>query len=60
VAVSREPVINPDYGVPGIPYMVIIAPDGTVRHTAISPNAPIADQRKLIDPILREFGLRTP
>ena len=60
VAISREPVINPAYNVPGIPFMVIIAPDGTVRHTAINPQASLADQRKLIDPVLREFGLKTP
>jgi thiol-disulfide isomerase/thioredoxin len=61
VAVSHEPVTNPDFGVPGLPYMVIIAPDGTVRHAGVTPQtAPLADQQKLIDPILREFGLKTP
>ncbi|MEO5959866.1 MAG: hypothetical protein ABIR80_12170, partial [Opitutaceae bacterium] len=59
VAVSREPAINPDYGVPGIPYMVIVAPDGTVRHARVNPHAPLTELRKLIDPLLREFGLTT-
>ena len=60
VAVSKEPVFNPDFGIQGIPSMVIIAPDGTVRHARLSPYMPIGAMRKLIDPILKEFGLRTP
>ena len=58
VVFSREPVINPDYGVPGLPNITIIAPDGTVRHSApgINPTEEIAR----IDALLEEFHLRHP
>lgn len=58
VVFSREPVINPDYGVDGIPTMVLIAPDGTVRHkTSGSPEASLIAQ---IDAVLKEFQLKAP
>ncbi|HEX2099970.1 MAG TPA: hypothetical protein VHF69_04880, partial [Candidatus Synoicihabitans sp.] len=60
IAVSQEPVLNPDYGVQGIPSMAIIAPDGTVRHVRLSPYRPLAEHRKLIDALLLEFGLSVP
>jgi thiol-disulfide isomerase/thioredoxin len=58
IAISREPVINPDYGVKGLPTVTIIAPDGTVRHSA--PGFAPAQKRKLIDALLEEFHLRRP
>ncbi len=60
VAVSREPVINPAYAILHLPCMVIIAPDGSVRHATVNPHSSLVDQRKLIDPILKEFGLKAP
>jgi thiol-disulfide isomerase/thioredoxin len=57
IAVSEQPVFNADYGVSGIPHMVILAPDGTVRHASVDPHAPLAQNRALIDALLKEFGL---
>jgi thiol-disulfide isomerase/thioredoxin len=57
VVVSRENVFNPDYGIDGIPNVVIIAPDGTVRHQTRGDGdqAPLMQQ---IDALLREFKLK--
>lgn len=60
VAFSEEPVFNPDYGINGIPYVAIIAPDGTVRHAGLNPGNPRADIAGKIDAILREFKLPVP
>lgn len=58
VAVSREKVMNPDYGINGIPTLVIIAPDGTVRKkTEGFAEAKLVSE---IDALLREFRLRAP
>jgi thiol-disulfide isomerase/thioredoxin len=58
VVFSREPVFNPDYGVRGIPTVVVIAPDGTVRHNSMGFSA--ADEIKQIDTLLAEFHLHLP
>ena len=55
-AFSEEKVFNPDYGVTGIPTMVIIAPDGTVRHSA----HPMSVDTDMIDAVLKEFKLAVP
>lgn len=60
IAFSKESVFNPDYGVFGIPSMVIIAPDGTVRHVDIHPANPEAELRGKIDALLQEFRLKLP
>ncbi|MCF3649239.1 TlpA family protein disulfide reductase [Synoicihabitans lomoniglobus] len=60
VAFSAQKVFNPDYGVSGIPHMVIIAPDGTVRHPALHPAMPHAEKLAMIDAILTEFDLPVP
>jgi thiol-disulfide isomerase/thioredoxin len=60
VAFSDEPVFNPDYGIMGIPYMAIIAPDGTVRHAGLHPAMPHADKVEKINAILKEFGKVAP
>lgn len=57
VAFSEEPVYNPAYGIEGIPYLAIIAPDGTVRHTGLHPADPEADISGKIAAILKEFNL---
>lgn len=57
IAFSEEEVFNPDYGITGIPHMVIIAPDGTVRHRGLHPAEPLADKVEKIDAILKEFKL---
>lgn len=60
VAFSEQPVFNEDYGIQGIPYVAIIAPDGTVRHTGLHPASPLAEKTAKIDAILREFKLPVP
>jgi hypothetical protein len=60
VAFSKEEVFNPDYGISGIPYVAIIAPDGTVRHAGLHPAGPLAEKVAKIDAILKEFGRSVP
>jgi len=60
VVFSQENVFNPDYGVSGIPFVAIIAPDGTVRHAGINPGDKRADIGGKIEAILREFKLPVP
>jgi len=60
VAFSEEKVYNPDYAITGIPYVAIIAPDGTVRQTGLHPANKAADISGKITAILKEFGLPTP
>lgn len=49
-----------DYGVGGIPTIVIIAPDGTVRHVGLNPHKPGVDIAGKITAILKEFNLPVP
>lgn len=58
VVFSRQPVFNPDYAIEGIPTLVLIAPDGTVRRRAAGFS--LRDATKQIDALLREFGLPAP
>jgi thiol-disulfide isomerase/thioredoxin len=58
VVFSREPAINPDYGLRGIPSTVVIAPDGTVRY--LREGFVQAALGKQIDAVLQEFQLRQP
>ncbi len=60
VVFSEEKVFNPDYGIEGIPFIAIIAPDGTVRHAGINPHDPRADLTTKITEILKEFKLAVP
>lgn len=59
VVISRERMINPDYGVDGIPHVVVVAPDGTVRFEAsgLPDEGPVIAR---IDAVLREFSLPVP
>jgi thiol-disulfide isomerase/thioredoxin len=60
VAVSEEQVFNPDYGIEGIPYLAIIAPDGTVRFAGLHPGNPAADVAGKVEALLKEFKLPVP
>jgi thiol-disulfide isomerase/thioredoxin len=60
VAFSEQNVFNPDYGVQGIPYVAIIAPDGTVRHAGLNPHDPSADIDGKVAALLKEFKLPAP
>lgn len=60
VAFSEQDVFNPEYGVMGIPHMVVLAPDGTVRHPDMDPRDPHDEKVAKIDALLKEFGKRLP
>lgn len=60
VVFSQEEVFNPDYGIQGIPFVAIIAPDGTVRHTGLHPGDPGSAVEEKIDALLKEFKLTAP
>ncbi|MDI1320279.1 MAG: TlpA disulfide reductase family protein [bacterium] len=60
VAISDEEVFNPAYGIEGIPFIAIIAPDGTVRHAGLNPHDPDADITGKVEAILKEFKLPAP
>ena len=60
VAVSEEEVFNPAYGIEGIPYLAIIAPDGTVRFAGLHPGDPAGDVAGKVESILKEFKLPVP
>ena len=55
VAVSKQEVFNPDFGVEGIPYMAILDKQGRVRHAGLHPGAlSLTQKQALIDPLLAE------
>lgn len=60
VVFSKQEVFNPDYAIRGIPYVAIIAPDGTVRHAGLHPGNKSGDISGKIEAILREFKLPVP
>ena len=60
VAFSEEQVFNPDYGISGIPFVAIIAPDGTIRHAGLHPGDPAADIAGKVEALLREFKRPLP
>ncbi len=60
VVFSKQQVFNPDYGILGIPYVAIIAPDGTVRHIGLHPGNAAGDISGKIEAILKEFNLALP
>ena len=60
VVFSREPVFNRDYGVRGIPHMVIIDPDGNLRHRALHPGSDLEGKVEMINALLQERGLAFP
>ena len=60
VAFSEEEVFNPAYGIEGIPFLAIIAPDGTVRHAGLHPGDPEAKVGEKIEALLKEFKLPLP
>lgn len=60
IAVATQDVFNPDYGVRGIPHVVIIDPKGVVRHRGLHPASDPPGKIQKIDAILKEFNLPAP
>lgn len=58
VAVSKQPCFNVDYGVRGLPTVVIIDSKGVVRHAGLSPT----DEKlaEYVDALLKEAGAAPP
>ncbi|GAB1487981.1 hypothetical protein MASR2M8_04240 [Opitutaceae bacterium] len=56
VALAEEASAFDAFAVPRLPYRVIIGPDGTVRHTGLTPMEPLAQQSERIDALLAEMG----
>jgi hypothetical protein len=55
VAFSKQPVFNPDYGITGIPDMIIIDGKGIVRYVGLHPGATkLEEKTKIIDQLLSE------
>jgi len=60
VVVGTDDVFNPEYGVRGIPHVVIIDPKGVVRHRGLHPASEPAKKHGMINAILKEFNLPAP
>ncbi len=60
VAFAEEPVFNPDYGVNGIPHVVILDTKGVVRFRGLHPAMPEAQKTSKIDLLLTEAGKPVP
>ncbi|MCW5765595.1 MAG: TlpA family protein disulfide reductase [Phycisphaeraceae bacterium] len=60
IAFSEQEVFNPEYGVNGIPHVVIIDPNGNVRFRNLHPANPLKQKADHIDSILKEFKLPAP
>lgn len=49
-----------EYGVQGIPHIVIVDPKGVVRHRELHPMMPKEEKTAMINALLKEAGLETP
>jgi thiol-disulfide isomerase/thioredoxin len=60
IAVSKQDVFNPDYGVTGIPDLVIIDANGIVRYAGLHPDQPLQAKTTIIDQLLADAKLPVP
>jgi len=60
VVFSQERVFNPDYGIRGIPHMVIIDAEGNLRHRGLHPGGDLDEKVEKINALLQEAGLPAP
>jgi thiol-disulfide isomerase/thioredoxin len=60
IGVAKQSVFNPDYGVTGIPDVVIIDPAGVVRYAGLHPEQPLQEKTAIIDQLLAEAKLTIP
>lgn len=60
IAISKQKVFNPDFGVTGIPSVAIIDTNGVVRHAGLHPASPLDEKTPLIDKLLSEAKLPVP
>ena len=60
IVFSQESVFNKEYGVSGIPHVVIIDPEGKVRYNELRPYNPPYEEAEKIDALLKEANLPYP
>lgn len=60
VAFTRQKVYNPDYGIRGIPHVVIIDAEGNLRHRGLHPGSDLQGKVDMINALLDEAGLERP
>ena len=60
IVFSQESVFNKEYGVSGIPHVVIIDPEGKVRYNELRPYHPPYEEAEKIDALLKEANLPYP
>jgi thiol-disulfide isomerase/thioredoxin len=60
IAVSKQSVFNPAYGITGIPSVVILDATGAVRYAGLHPASELDEKVALIDPLLAEAKLPLP
>jgi thiol-disulfide isomerase/thioredoxin len=60
VAFSSTTILDPDFGVDGIPHLVILDPAGRVRFAGGGSSLTQAQKYTLVDSLLIEFGHETP
>jgi thiol-disulfide isomerase/thioredoxin len=60
VAFSEQAVFNPEYGISGIPHVVILDVDGKVRFRGLHPASPAEEKHSKIDALLKEAGRSVP
>ena len=60
IAVGGASVFNPDYGVNGIPHVVILDPEGKVRYRGMHPASEPEKKHGYINGLLKEFKLPAP
>lgn len=60
VAFSRQSAYNPEYGIRGIPHVVILDPQGVLRERGLHPADPLPEKAAKINALLEAFGLPAP
>ncbi|MBS0186487.1 MAG: TlpA family protein disulfide reductase [Planctomycetes bacterium] len=60
VAFTSQQVFNPDYGIRGIPHVVIIDPNGVVRYRGLHPMLDAEKKDQYVNELLKEAGKKTP
>lgn len=60
VAFSEEDVFNPEYGIRSLPWVVVVDPEGVVRHHGVGVGLDATGLREVVDGLLREFELEVP
>jgi thiol-disulfide isomerase/thioredoxin len=60
VAYSEQPVYNPEFNIEGIPHIVILDEEGTVRVVGLHPYNDHEEVVEIVDGLLRDMGHKPP